>query len=580
MVWALDLDDFKGEFCKSGPYPLLHTVYDYLSLQYTSHNTHQTNKLASVLQNSIDSKLSAVNPLTEGNPSTSGNSESGQYNVEIYPGASVSARDKLLVAANSMPLSENPSGMTNLGVAQSIQNINYIDEKVSSGMSNFATKAEGSSLHNSDKLGLEDQIVSLLTDVVHGVPQNTNTLDNLSNSQLGKGEFKSTLITENMSPSNAQQSNSNSVPQKSNPPDTLSNNQPGTGGFKSAVSTDNKRISISNDKQSRSNKMTGTNILSKSDAITNEVAYEHISNSNLNNSTVVGNGEMPIVLMSSNDRMTTLSNGNMANTQIYDISPSIAGAVPKTSSKSNSVSKGTSGTEKLGSRPDTSVQMGNPSAESLQIGYTTSAGKSSPNGNKKQTSGEQIPGLLLSRSEYKTSSSSTNINNKPSLQEFTTDLSSSRTAVNANSISSSKYVDANTRRLNKLFGFVKRNPNRENSITNSRTNYRSDQKVLSSRRGNDFSSNKINGRQANGKKPTRKDTRITDYFGVPYSHVCEYWTVLCFEHIKKVIIHGEHWEDLVGVWQKPINVTVTTTPDPREVIPHPNPSDSVQSNLI
>ena len=433
MMWALDLDDFSGDFCKSGRYPLLRTVYDNLPSMAANGN-YITHNSANAGASNIDNAANT-----------------GASNIDNAANTGASYIDN---AANTGASSIDNAGNTGAS---------YIDNTANTGAGNMDNVViDASNIDNAANIAsnnaqikgpisIENQIVSLLTDITNDMSANSNTFDTTG--------YKSDGV--------------------------LDPNMPNEFGFS----------------------------MSQVDPLTPDAAY-----SNLNNpEDVLG-----------------------VNTQIYDISPSIADAIPQTANKGS-----------------TSVVNNEGTPQTDQVN---------------QAPAEQIPGLLMGGSQYK-ADSGTNpdiIKNAPILQEFATGQSSAKIPATSDQTAPSNVITAD----NNMLGIISKPMVGGNTIIDSKMNYIPDGNVPSSGNGNNLVKNGINynrGRKINLKK--RKDTSITDYFGVPYSHVCEYWTVLCFEHIKKVIIHGEHWEQLMGVWERPVNETITTTPDPLEVVPHHLPSD-------
>ena len=445
MMWALDLDDFSGDFCKSGRYPLLRTVYDNLPSMvangnYITHNDANTG--ASSINNAANTGASYIDNAANTGASNIDNIAIGASNID---NAANTVASSINNAANT--------GASYIGNAANTDASNIDNIAIVASNIDIAANIASNNAQNKGPISIENQIVSLLTDITNDMSANSNTFDTTG--------YKSDGV--------------------------LDPNMPNEFGFS----------------------------MSQVDPLTPDAAY-----SNLNNpEDVLG-----------------------VNTQIYDISPSIADAIPQTANKgSTSVvnNEGTPLTDKINQAP-----------------------------------AEQIPGLLMGGSQYKAGSGTNpdTIRNAPILQEFATDQSSAKILATSDQNAPSKAITANN--MNNMLGIIPKPMVGGNTIIDSKMNYIPDRNVPSSGNGNNLVKNGINynrGRKINLKK--RKDTSITDYFGVPYSHVCEYWTVLCFEHIKKVIIHGEHWEQLMGVWERPVNETITTTPDPLEVVPHHLPSD-------
>jgi hypothetical protein len=38
MFWAIDLDDFNGQFCYEGKYPLINTVSNFMTIEFITNN--------------------------------------------------------------------------------------------------------------------------------------------------------------------------------------------------------------------------------------------------------------------------------------------------------------------------------------------------------------------------------------------------------------------------------------------------------------------------------------------------------------------------------------------------------------
>ena len=64
MVWALDSDDFLGDFCNEGPCPLMQTIYDQLNLKRDSSKDIKSNR-ATPMKTNFEAKTGLGQQMTE-----------------------------------------------------------------------------------------------------------------------------------------------------------------------------------------------------------------------------------------------------------------------------------------------------------------------------------------------------------------------------------------------------------------------------------------------------------------------------------------------------------------------------------
>ena len=455
VVWAVDLDDFSGEFCDIGPYPLLQTLYDQLTRSHR--RDFQSESYRAAGETSMNSLLS--HPQSVFGPESEPTKQRQNFRSSFKTDEALVRKEPSELISSKSVSAKDPSNSFN---EQRIRSPNDQLDKASLQINPHIQKTGTDSVHKSIQ-NSKDRKQNMVHPLVAGSKLNSDHSSLMQTEQ----STNSDLVSD---------TNNGLVDMEPNVQDSL--------GIPTNVKSPLKPSKLNKDTRVLVNKYMAVNL---------------------------------------DENAATSS----AHRQIYDISPSIRGVKPnKMSLNERNIYVKTMKKNKNKSEDKNKNQ--------LPVGLTF---------HKRKTP--------FSRGEVR-------------LQEFASKSDTKRTPIKPE------------RRINKAdqTNRIIRQDKRKNDInsimrqTNAISPSKSTNKPRPLRRKGAFSLDSAmnsNILESNFGRGTRWNG-----ISVPYSVLCKYMNVLCFDHIKKVVIHGEDGKTLKGIWDKPDNITTTPYPSKEIIVKHSN----------